>query len=51
VTSLAVGDPRAAILAAALPIGASVFCLDAIYGGPVKRALAAARRRITARRP
>jgi hypothetical protein len=38
-----------AILAWALPIGASALCLDAIYVGPVKRALAGARRRITAR--
>ena len=50
VTSLAVGDPRAAILAWALPIGASVLCLDSIYGGPVKRTLGGARRRIAARR-
>jgi lipopolysaccharide export system permease protein len=49
VISLAVGSSRVAILAWALPIGASALCLDAIYVGPVKRALAGARRRITAR--
>jgi lipopolysaccharide export system permease protein len=49
VTSLAVSDLRAAILAWALPIGASVLCLDWIYGGPVKRAISKARRRIAAR--
>ena len=49
VTTLTVSDPQAAILAWALPIGASAFCLDSIYGGPVKRALAGARRRIAAR--
>ena len=49
VTSLAVSDLRAAILAWALPIGASALCLDSIYGGPVKRALGGARRRIAAR--
>ena len=50
VTSLAVSDLRAVILAWALPIGASILCLDSILGGPVKRALADARRRIAARR-
>jgi lipopolysaccharide export system permease protein len=50
-TSLAVSDPRAVILAWALPIGASALCLDSIYGGPVKRALGGARRRIVARGP
>jgi hypothetical protein len=50
VISLAVSDPRAAILAWALPIGASALCLDSIGGGPVKRALAGARRQIAARR-
>ena len=46
--SLAVSDPRAVILAWALPIGASALCLDSICGGPVKRALAGARRQISA---
>ena len=49
-TTLAAGDFRAAILAWALPIGASAFCLDSIYGGPVKQALSGARRRYAARR-
>ncbi len=48
-TSLAVSDLRAVILAWALPIGASGLCLDWILGGPVKRALVGARRRIAAR--
>ena len=50
VTSLAVSDPRAVILAWALPIGASALCLDSILDGPVKRTLAGARLRISARR-
>ncbi len=49
VTSLAVSDSRAAILAWALPIVASALCLDSIYSGPVKRTLVGARRRIAAR--
>jgi len=50
VTSLAVSDLRAVILAWALPIGASALCLDSILGGPVKRTLVGAHRRIAARR-
>jgi lipopolysaccharide export system permease protein len=50
VTSLAVSDPRAAIAAWALPIGASALCLDSICGGPVKRAFTLWRQRIAARR-
>ena len=46
-TSLIAGDPRAAILAWALPIAASALCFDAVYGGPLKRTLAAARRVVT----
>ena len=46
--TLAVSDPRAVILAWALPIGASALCLDSICGGPVKRALAGARRQVSA---
>ena len=49
VTSLTVSDPRAAIFAWALPVGASALCLDLIYGGPVKRLFHGARGRIAAR--
>jgi len=46
-TSLISGEPRAAILAWALPIAASALCFDAVYHGPLNRALAAARRLAT----
>jgi lipopolysaccharide export system permease protein len=38
-TSLAATEPRAAILALALPLVACAVCLDTIYGGPLKVAL------------
>jgi lipopolysaccharide export system permease protein len=42
--SLVVGNPNAAILVWAMPIGASAVSLDAIFVGPLSRALAAMRR-------
>jgi lipopolysaccharide export system permease protein len=44
-TSLAAVEPRAAVLAFALPLGACAASLDAILGGPLRRALSAALRR------
>jgi lipopolysaccharide export system permease protein len=43
-TSLATIEPSAAILAFALPLGACAASLDAIYGGPLRRALGGALR-------
>jgi lipopolysaccharide export system permease protein len=45
VTSLAAVEPRAAIFAFALPLGACVVSLDAILGGPLRSALSGALRR------
>jgi lipopolysaccharide export system permease protein len=42
--SLVVSKPSAAILVWGLPLGASLASLDAIFSGPLTRALAAARR-------
>jgi lipopolysaccharide export system permease protein len=42
--SLAVSKPNAAILVWAIPIGASAVSLDAIFAGPLSRALAGMRR-------
>jgi hypothetical protein len=42
--SFAVSKPNAAILVWAIPIGASAVSLDAIFAGPLSRALAGTRR-------
>jgi lipopolysaccharide export system permease protein len=47
-TSLAVSRPNAAILAWAIPIGASAASLDAIFAGPLSRALGGIRRLVLA---
>jgi lipopolysaccharide export system permease protein len=47
-TSLAVSRPNAAILAWAIPIGASAASLDAIFAGPLSRALGGMRRLVLA---
>ncbi|THD44304.1 MAG: LPS export ABC transporter permease LptF, partial [Bradyrhizobium sp.] len=49
VTSLVVSDPHAAILAFALPLLACAAALDAIYGGPLRRALREGRRQFAAK--
>ena len=43
-TSLAVSKANAALLVWGLPIGASVISIDAIFGGPISRTAAGARR-------
>lgn len=43
-TSLVVSKPAAAILVWGLPVGASLASLDAIFGGPISRAIVGARR-------
>jgi lipopolysaccharide export system permease protein len=50
VTSLATNSSWAAVVAWALPIGASALCFDAIFGGPIKRGFAALRQQFAARR-
>ncbi len=43
-TSFAIGDPKAAVLVWAIPIGASAASVDSIFGGPLSRAFQRMRR-------